>query len=313
MLRLVFMGSPAFAVPTLAEIIAAGHDVAAVYTQPPKPANRGMAETKSAVHTFAEASGLNVITPKTLKSSEAQAQLASLKPDVAVVVAYGMLLPQAILDIPRFGCLNLHPSLLPRWRGAAPIHRPIMAGDKETAAIVMKMEAGLDTGPMCLAERLPIPPDATTGDLHDILKVQGAGLMVRALAALERGSLKETPQAADGVTYATKITNAECRIDFAKDASTVWNQIRGLSPAPGAFFELEIDGKRERFKVLRGKPNPTHTHNASPGAILDDRMTIACSQGTFSPTEVQRAGKKAMPIADVLNGLKLKPGSTVLT
>jgi methionyl-tRNA formyltransferase len=312
MLRLVFMGSPAFAVPTLAEIVAAGHDVAAVYTQAPKPANRGMAETKSAVHQFAEAAGLPVLTPKSLKAADAAEILRALAPDVVVVVAYGMLLPQAILDVPRHGCLNLHPSLLPRWRGAAPIQRPIMAGDRETAAIVMKMEAGLDTGPMCLIERLAIPETMTAGELHDVLKVLGAGLMVRALAALERGSLTETPQATEGVTYAPKIANAECRIDFSKDASTVANQVRGLSPTPGAFFELEVDGKRERFKVLRGTPDLATTSQPAGTLIDPATMTFACGQGTFRPIEVQRAGKKPMPVADLVRGLYLTAGIKAL-
>ncbi|MFM2421560.1 MAG: hypothetical protein RL291_90, partial [Pseudomonadota bacterium] len=243
---------------------------------------------------------------------EAQAELKALAPDVIVVVAYGMLLPQAVLDIPPRGCLNLHPSLLPRWRGAAPLQRPIMAGDTETAAVIMKMEAGLDTGPMCLLERIPIPPQMTAGDLHDLVKVQGAGLMVRALAALERGSLKETAQSNDGVTYAAKITNDECRIDFTKDAPTVWNQIRGLSPSPGAFFEMEIDGKRERFKVLRGTPDKKPV-SASPGTIADPQtFTIACGTGTFRPTEIQRAGKKPMPVDELIRGLKLTPGLKAL-
>jgi methionyl-tRNA formyltransferase len=312
MLRIVFMGSPAFAVPSLAEIVAAGHDVAAVYTQPPKRANRGMAETPSPVHTFATASGLTVCTPKTLKTPTAAQELAQFAPDVVVVVAYGMLLPQAILDVPRLGCLNLHPSLLPRWRGAAPIQRPVMAGDRETAAIVMKMEAGLDTGPICLAERIAIPDTMTAGELHDLIKVQGAGLMVRALAALERGSLTETPQASEGVTYAAKITNDECRIDFTKDAAAVWNQVRGLSPSPGAFFEVEVDGKRERFKVLRGIPS-NRPADAPPGTLIDPAtLTFACGHGVFQPIEVQRAGKKPMPVADLVRGLYLAAGIRAL-
>lgn len=317
MARLVFMGSPAFAVPTLAELIAAGHDIAAVYTQAPKPAGRGLSESPSAVHRFAREAGLRVETPKSLKSAEAQSTFAALHPDVAVVVAYGMLLPQAILDIPKSGCLNLHPSLLPRWRGAAPIQRPVMAGDRETAAVVMKMEAGLDTGPMCLAERVPIPPDMTSGELHDLLKVRGADLMVRAIAALERGTLTQTPQSSDGVTYAAKITNAECRIDFTRSAEVVHNQIRGLSPSPGAFFELPINGSKERFKVIRSEVvtaevvTPIGT-NRAPGMLLDSRFTFACGDKAIRPTIVQRSGKKPMTIHDMLRGLELSPGVVAL-
>lgn len=307
MLKLVFMGSPAFAVPTLAEILAAGHEVVAVYSQPPKRAGRGLAETSSPVHAFAAEAGLPVHTPRTLKTEDAQAVFRAFAPDVCVVVGYGMILPQAILDVPRHGCLNLHPSLLPRWRGAAPVQRPIMAGDQQTAAVIMRMEAGLDTGPMCLAERVPIGPDMTAGDLHDVLKLLGAGLMVRALAALERGSLKVTAQSVEGVTYAPKITNEECRIDFTRDAHSVWNQIRGLSPTPGAFFELEIDGKHERFKVLRAVPL-AGPRSAVPGALLNTHFVFSCGSGTIQLTEVQRAGKKAMSTADMLRGLAVKPG-----
>ena len=308
MLRIVFMGTPEFSVPSLAEIIGAGHDVVAVYSQPPRPAGRGLAETKSPVQAFAEASGIPIHTPKSLKSTEAQDIMRAHAADAAVVVAYGLLLPQAVLDAPRLGCFNLHASLLPRWRGAAPIQRAIMAGDTETAAMVMRMEAGLDTGPICLGERVPIGPNITAGELHDTLSTGGASLLVRALAALERGSLNETPQPPDGVTYAAKIEKAESRIQFTRPAKAVHDHIRGLSPFPGAWFEAEIDGKLERIKILRS----TLMHvTGSPGSIVDDQFTIACSQNAIRPLTVQRAGKKSMPAAEMLRGVTGKIGKTV--
>ena len=308
MLRIVFMGTPDFSVPSLAEIMAAGHDVVAVYSQPPRPAGRGMAETKAPVHKFAEASGIPVHTPKSLKTEQAQDVFRAPEADVAVVVAYGLLLPQSILDAPRLGCFNLHASLLPRWRGAAPIQRAIMAGDSETAAMVMRMEAGLDTGPICLAERVPIGPDMSAGELHDVLSTRGAGLLVRALAALERGSLTETKQPAEGVTYAAKIDKSESRIDFARPAQQVHDHIRGLSPFPSAWFEVEIDGKRERIKVQRS----TLVHGTgAPGTILDDQLTIACGEGAVRLLTVQRAGKKAMTAPEMLRGVGLVVGTRI--
>ena len=308
MLRIVFMGTPEFSVPVLAEIIAAGHEVVAVYSQPPRPSGRGLAETKSPVQRYAEASGFAVHTPRSLKSIESQEQFRAHRTDAAVVVAYGLLLPQPILDAPRLGCFNLHASLLPRWRGAAPIQRAIMAGDTATAAIVMRMEAGLDTGAVCLAEAAPIGPDTTAGELHDTLSQQGAGLMVRALAALERGSLTVTPQPDVGVTYAAKIEKAEARIDFARPANVVHNHIRGLSPHPGAWFEIAIDGKPERVKILRSALI-SDTPTQPPGTILDDQLTVACATGAVRPTIIQRAGKKAMPTAEVLRGVKIAAGT----
>ena len=308
MLRIVFMGTPEFSVPSLAEIVAAGHEVVAVYSQPPRPAGRGMAETKSPVHKFAEASGITVHTPKSLRPADAQEQFRAHAADAAVVVAYGLLLPQAVLDAPRLGCFNLHASLLPRWRGAAPIQRAIMAGDTETAAMVMRMEIGLDTGPVCLAERMPISADMTAGELHDALSAQGAGLLVRALAALERNSLTQTPQPLDGVTYAAKIDKAEARINFSRPAGHVHNLIRGLSPFPGAWFEVEIDGKHERIKVLRSLLVDA---KGEPGTILDDQLTIACGTGAVQLLTVQRAGKKAMPAENMLRGAGIQPGVKV--
>ena len=309
MLRIVFMGTPEFAVPTLAEIIGAGHEVVAVYTRAPKPAGRGMAETQSPVHTFAAKSGIPVLTPKTLRSDEAQSAFRAHAADVAVVVAYGLILPKAVLDAPLHGCLNLHGSKLPRWRGAAPIQRAIMAGDTETAAMVMRMDEGLDTGPVCLAEQMTITPDMTASDLHDAMMLRGASLTVRALAALERGSLIATPQPADGVTYAAKIDKAEARIDFTRSAADVHNQIRGLSPFPGAWFEIAVGGKVERLKVLRA----VRVDASGPaGTVLDDQLTLACASGAIRPVEVQRAGKKPMSAEEVLRGLHVAAGLKVV-
>jgi methionyl-tRNA formyltransferase len=305
-LRIVFMGTPDFAVPTLAEIVGAGHQVVAAYSQPARAAGRGMAERKSPVQTFAEAAGIPVLTPANFKAEADKATFTAHAADAAVVVAYGLLLPAAILDAPRSGCFNLHASKLPRWRGAAPIQRAIMAGDTETAVMVMRMERGLDTGPVCLGEPVPIGADETAGELHDVLAQRGASLMVRALSALERGSLDCTPQAGDGVTYAKKIDKAEARIDFGADAGQVHNLIRGLSPFPGAWFEAGADGKRERFKVLR---SALADGRGTPGTVLDDQLTIACGSGAVRLIELQRAGKKPMPAAEVLRGFPLPPGT----
>ena len=309
-LRLIVMGTPEFSVPTLSEVLAAGHEVVAVYCQPPRPAGRGNHDQKSAMQQFAEAAGLRVMTPKSLKGEAEQAEFRKLDADAAVVVAYGLLLPQAVLDAPRLGCFNMHASALPRWRGAAPIQRAIMAGDTATAAMVMRMEAGLDTGPVCLAEQVTIGPETTAGELHDTLSVGGAGLMVRALAALERGSLTMTPQAAAGVTYAKKIEKGETRIDFAKPATEVHNHIRGLSPFPGAWFTLDHGGRHERVKVIRSRlVDDAVTHAAGPGTLLDDRLTVACGEGAVRLVELQRAGKKAMLAEELLRGLALLPGT----
>ena len=307
-LRLVFMGTPQFSVPTLAAVLDARHEVCAVYSQPPRRAGRGMVETKGPVHAFAEARGLPVFTPLSLKGADEQAAFAGHRADAAVVVAYGLLLPQAILDAPRLSCYNLHASALPRWRGAAPIHRAIMAGDAETASVVMRMEAGLDTGPMCLVERMPIGGDMTTGALHDALSVAGAQLMVRALAALERGDLIETPQPAEGVTYAAKIDKAEARLDFTRSAGEVHNRVRGLSPYPGAWFEAGPEGKRERIKVLASTVVAGH---GAPGEVLDGDLTITCGEGAVRLMEVQRAGKKPQKPDEFLRGFALKVGDRV--
>jgi methionyl-tRNA formyltransferase len=300
------MGTPDFAVPTLAEVVGAGHEVVAAYSQPARAAGRGMATRKSPVQMFAETAGIPVLTPDNFKSVDAQAAFAARAADAAVVVAYGLLLPAAVLTAPHLGCFNLHASKLPRWRGAAPIQRAIMAGDTETAVMAMRMQQGLDTGPVCLAEQIAIGADQTAGELHDVLAQRGASLMVRALAALERGSIDCTPQAADGVTYAKKIDKAEARIDFSADARDVHNRIRGLSPFPGAWFEAGRDGKRERIKVLRAVVVEAI---GTPGMVLDDQLTIACGSGAVRLIELQRAGKTPMRAADVLRGFPLPPGT----
>ncbi|MCX5516624.1 methionyl-tRNA formyltransferase [Kaistia algarum] len=304
-LRIVFMGTPDFAVPTLTEIIGQGHEVVAVYTRAPKPAGRGLDEKKSPVHLVADHFAIPVFTPKSLKGEAEQEAFASLDADVAVVVAYGLILPQAVLDAPREGCLNLHASLLPRWRGAAPIHRAIMAGDAEAGVMVMRMEAGLDTGPVAMAERIAIEPDWTTGDLHDRLARLGADLMVRALAALSRGGLDGVPQAEAGVTYAAKIDKAEARIDWSRPARDVHNHIRGLSPFPGAWCEMQLAGKAERVKVLR---STLGAGSGEPGAVLDDQLTIACGAGAVRLVELQRAGGKPLPAVEFLRGAGVAKG-----
>ena len=310
MLRVVFMGTPDFSVPALAEIVGAGHDVVAVYAQPPRRAGRGMDETPSPVHRYAEAAGLPVFTPVSLKSPETQQSFAAHEADVAVVVAYGLILPRPVLDAPGHGCLNLHASKLPRWRGAAPIQRAIMAGDTETAVMVMRMEEGLDTGPICLAELVQIGPNQTAGELHDTLAHTGASLMVRALAALGRGSLDETPQPDEGVTYAAKIEKNEAKIDFSLRNSDVHNKIRGLSPFPGAWFETAAGGKKERIKVLRSEVVDRHQPGAeAPGTVLDETLAIACGTGAVRLLELQRAGRKPMQADEFLRGFPLPPGA----
>ena len=298
-MRIVFMGTPDFSVPTLTEIVSTGHEVVAVYTRAPKPAGRGQAERKSPVHMAADGFGLPVLTPKTLRDADAQGVFALHNADVAVVVAYGLILPKPVLDMPVHGCLNLHGSLLPRWRGAAPIQRAVMAGDKRTGVMVMRMEEGLDTGPVALVDEMPIGPDATAGEVHDQMMRVGADLVGRALAALERGSLTFTPQSEDGVTYAHKIEKGETRIDWSLSAEAVHNHIRGLSPFPGAWFEVELHGKPVRVKALRS----TRAEGSGvPGTVLDDRLTIACGTGAVRLVTVQREGKGPMDAASFLNG-----------
>ncbi|HWA18433.1 MAG TPA: methionyl-tRNA formyltransferase [Devosia sp.] len=297
-MKIVFMGTPDFAVPTLAEIVSRGHEVVAVYTRAPKPAGRGQAERKSPVHLAAEGFGIPVRTPKSLKGVDEQQAFAELGADVGVVVAYGLILPRPILGAPPLGCLNLHSSLLPRWRGAAPIQRAVLAGDTRTGVMVMRMDEGLDTGPVALVAEMPIGPDMTTGELHDRMMVVGADLMGRALAALERGSLTFTPQSEDGVTYAKKIEKAEARIDWSKPAAEIHNLIRGMSPLPGAWFELKLGGRLTRVKALRSTLAEGH---GAPSKILDD-LTIACGDGAVRLISVQREGKAAMDAATFLRG-----------
>lgn len=304
-MRIVFMGTPDFAVSTLAEIVGSGHEVVAAYTRAPAAAGRrGLELVPSPVHRAAEKLGVPVLTPSTLRTEEAAEAFAAHEADVAVVVAYGRILPQVILDAPQLGCLNLHASLLPRWRGAAPIQRAIMAGDAESGVAVMKMEAGLDTGPVGLVERVAIGADMTAGELHDRLMIVGADLMGRALAALERGALNFTPQPEDGVTYAAKIDKAETRIDWSKPAKQVHDHIRGMSPFPGAWFELDS----VRVKVLR---STLAAGAGRPGEVLDDQLTIACADGAVRLTEVQKAGSKAMGAADFLRGNELTRGTVL--
>jgi methionyl-tRNA formyltransferase len=297
-LKIIFMGTPDFAVPTFTEIVSQGHEVVAVYTRAPKPAGRGQAERKSPVHLAAEGFGIPVFAPRSLKSAEEQALFASHGAELAVVVAYGLILPKAILDAPELGCLNLHGSLLPRWRGAAPIQRAVMAGDARTGVMVMRMDEGLDTGPVGLVEEMPIGPDMTAGEVHDKMMLVGADLMGRALAAIERGSLDFTPQADAGVSYAQKIEKAEARIDWSRPADAVHNQIRGLSPFPGAWFELELNGAMVRVKALR---STRVTVSGAPGTILPD-LTICCGTGAVKLTAVQREGKSAMDAGTFLRG-----------
>jgi methionyl-tRNA formyltransferase len=307
-LRVIFMGTPAFACPTLSEIIGQGHDVVACYTRAPAPAGRGMDVTKSPVHDMAERFGIPVLTPKTLKTAEAQAEFASFGADVAVVVAYGHLLPRAVLDAPELGCLNLHGSLLPRWRGAAPIQRAVMAGDAQTGVMVMRMEEGLDTGPIAMAESFAIGPDLTAGEVHDRMMGLGADLMARALAALSRGALGFTPQTEVGVTYAHKIEKAEARIDWSRPAGELHNHVRGLTPFPGAFFEADWGQGLTRVKVLRAA---LVDGTGQPGTVLDEALTIACGMGALRLIEVQRAGKGRMSAGEFQRGAGIKPGTVL--
>ena len=294
-MRVIFMGTPDFSVPVLDALVAAGHDVAAVYCQPPRPAGRGKKDRPSPVQQRAEALGLAVRHPVSLRNEAAQADFAALNADVAVVVAYGLILPQAILDAPRLGCLNIHASLLPRWRGAAPIHRAIMAGDAQTGVCIMQMEAGLDTGPVLLREATPIRPEETTGSLHDRLSAMGAALVVSALSNLS--DLVPEPQPEDGVTYAAKIDKSEARIDWTQPAVQVDRQIRGLSPFPGAW--CDVNG--ERIKLLGSR---VVAGQGVPGQVLMG-FTIACGDAAVAVTQAQRAGKKAMAAQEVLKGLEL--------
>ena len=311
-LRLIFMGTPDFSVPVLSALVGHGHEIVAVYSQPPRPAGRGMEEKKSPVHEAAEQFAIPVYTPKSLKGEAEQAEFAAHNADAAVVVAYGLLLPAAILDAVPEGCWNGHASLLPRWRGAAPIQRAIMAGDHETGVMIMRMEEGLDTGPVAMAEKIAITPEMTASDLHDVLSRTCADLMIRAMGALERGQLDTTPQSDEGVTYAAKIDKAEARIDWSKSAQEVHDHIRGLSPFPGAWCEMEIGGKPVRVKILRSRIVETGGKVCvEPGTVIDEHLTIACANGSVRPVELQRAGKGAQGLEEFLRGNKVPEGSLV--
>jgi len=301
-LRLAFMGTPDFAVPTLAELVGAGHDIVCVYTRAPRPKGRGLELEKTPVHLFAETMGLEVRTPASLKSPEEQAAFAALDLDAAIVVAYGLLLPKPVLDAPRLGCFNLHGSLLPRWRGAAPIQRAVMSGDPETGVMVMRMEEGLDTGPVLMAERVSVDRK-TTGQLHDELAQLGASLMLRAVGALERGGLAETPQAEEGVTYAKKITAEDRRIDWTKSAREIDATVRGLSPFPGAWFEA----RGERIKLILAEPVGG---KGRPGEVLKGGL-IACGEGALKLVTVQRPGRGPVDGESFRRGFALESGDFV--
>src|SRR5207253_8817489 len=301
-LRLIFMGTPEFAVPTLLELVAHGHEIAAVYTRAAKPAGRGMKLQPTPVEVEARRLGIPVLMPTTLKTPEALEQFRAHNADAAVVVAYGMILPQAILGTPKLGCFNLHASLLPHWRGAAPINRAIMAGDIETGVMVMRMDAGLDTGDIAMAERMPLTDAMTAADVHDALARLGGDLMVRAMGALERGMLQLTKQGDQGVTYATKIEKAEARIDWNQPARAVLRHIHGLSPFPGAWCEMAIEGEQVRVKILRCA---MVNRSGEPGELLDEHLVIACKQGAIRIIELQRAGKAPMKAEEFLRGTPL--------
>jgi methionyl-tRNA formyltransferase len=303
-LRLIFMGTPDFAVPTLIELAGRAHEIAAVYTRAAKPGGRrGLELISSPIEREAKKLGLVVRTPASLKSTDVQAELTAFGADAAVVVAYGMILPKPVLEAPQLGCFNLHASLLPRWRGAAPINRSIMAGDAETGVTVMKMDEGLDTGSIAMMERVPIPPDMTAGQLHDALSRIGADLMVRAMSALERGSLQLTPQPAEHATYAAKINKAETRIDWRKPWKEVHNRIRGLSPFPGAWCELPSTGRVKLLRSTRGEGT------GAPGTVLDHQLTIACADGAVRIIELQRAGGRPMRAEEFLRGTAIGKGT----
>ena len=303
-LRLIFMGTPEFAVPTLRALADRGHEIAAVYTRVAKPAGRGMKLQPTPVEQEARRRGLAVLTPATLKTADSLQAFRAHRADAAVVVAYGMILPPPVLDAPRLGCFNLHASLLPRWRGAAPINRAIMAGDTASAVMVMKMDAGLDTGEVAMTERIAVTDAMTAADLHDALAPLGGALMARAMAALERGELQLHRQSDQGVTYAAKIDKAETRIDWTGPARVVLRHIHGLSPFPGAWCEIVIDNEPARIKILRCE---TADGTGAAGDLLDDRLRVACGEGAIRILELQRAGKAPMKTAEFLRGTPLPP------
>ncbi|AJC77703.1 methionyl-tRNA formyltransferase [Rhizobium etli bv. phaseoli str. IE4803] len=306
-LSIIFMGTPEFSVPTLRLLVDAGHRIVAVYTQPPRPGGRrGLDLQKSPVHQAAELLGLPVFTPVNFRDAEERERFAAFKADVAVVVAYGLLLPEAVLNGTRDGCYNGHASLLPRWRGAAPIQRAIMAGDAKTGMMVMKMDKGLDTGAVALSREVEIGPNMTAGELHDRLMQVGAKAMAEAMVKLEMNDLPLTPQPQDGVLYAAKIDKAESRIDFAREARDVHNHIRGLAPFPGAWFEVEIGGRPDRVKVLGSE---LAEGQGAAGELLTDDLVVACASGAVRLTRLQKAGGKPLAAADFLRGTPLAAGT----
>ena len=303
--RLVFMGTPAYAVPTLDALVASGHSIAAVYTQPPRAAARGKKVRSTPVAERAEAAGIEVRTPPSLKPAEVQAAFAALDSDLAVTVAYGLILPPAVLAAPKLGCINAHASLLPRWRGAAPIQRAIMAGDEESGVTIMRMDEGLDTGPILMADAVPIGPETTGGALHDRLAALSARMVLNAVDALAAGGLAETPQPADGATYAAKLERHEAAIDWRAPAAQIERTVRALAPAPGAWFVHE----GERIKVLAAQRAAEAT-DAAPGTVIDDTLTVACGGGSaLRPTRLQRAGKAAMDRDAFLRGRPIAAGT----
>ncbi len=306
-LRLAFLGTPSFAIPCLEALAAAGHEVACVYTQPPRPAGRGHKPRPSPVQALAESRAWPVRHPKTLRDPDAQSAFAALDLDAAVVVAYGLILPGPILEAPRLGCLNLHASLLPRWRGAAPIHRALLAGDGETGVTIMQLDEGLDTGPMLLQEAVPIGPATTAAELHDRLAALGARMMVRALEELDSGALVPRPQPAEGATYAAKLERWEGRLDWRLPAAELERRVRALDPWPGAFMEVPLGKGAERVKVLAAEL--AEAAGGVPGEVLDGDLTVCCGAGALRPTRVQRAGRGAMTTQDFLRGAAIVPGT----
>ncbi len=300
------MGTPDFAVPTLKQLINSSHELVAVYSQPPRPAGRGKKEQKSPIHELAEQYNIQVKTPASLKKPEAQKEFTDMKADVAVVAAYGLLLPEAILKGTKFGCINVHPSLLPRWRGAAPIQRAIMAGDKETGVCIMQMDKGLDTGDVMVMERYSIPARTTAGMLHDMLAKIGAKLVLQTLDKLSRGKLESEKQSTEGITYANKITKEDEKIDWQKTAAEIANQIHGLSPRPGAFFEY----KGEKIKIFSAETQVVE-HSKPPGTILDNNLVIACGKNVLKPLKLQRPGKNPLDIKDFLRGFSIPAGEVL--
>jgi methionyl-tRNA formyltransferase len=305
-LRLAFMGTPDFAVPALSALAAAGHEIAAVYSQPPRASGRGQKPRPSSVHAAALERGLAVRTPTSLRAAEEQAAFAALGLDAAVVVAYGLLLPKPILAAPRLGCFNIHASLLPRWRGAAPIQRALMAGDAETGITIMQMEEGLDTGPMLLLERVPIGQEDDAGLLHDKLAPLGARLILLALDGVAAGTLSARPQPSAGVTYAAKLTRDDERLDWRRPAADLARQVRALSPRPGSWFAMNGD----RLKVLAGEVRAMPS-TAEPGMVLDDRLTIACGDGALRIARIQRPGRAPMSAEEFLRGYRALQGTVL--